>query len=75
MYTAEAKDLKEELFELLTLIENHLHENDEQDEMSIYQKFKIALNIQYNRLYMEANSLGKGEISSLEKIAKSINKN
>jgi hypothetical protein len=70
MYTAEAKDLKEELFEIVTLIETHLYANEEQDEMSLYEKFKIALEMQYNRLYMEANNLGKGEPSALEKLSR-----
>jgi hypothetical protein len=67
MYTAESKDLKEELFEIVNLLEEHLHNTGE--EMTPYELFKIALEMQRNRLYMEANVLGTGHPSALERIS------
>lgn len=67
MYTAEAKDLKEELFELVDLLE--VTENFEKDSLTTYEKFQIALGMQKNRLYMEANVLGTGGPSALEKLS------
>jgi hypothetical protein len=67
MYTAESKDLKEELFEIVSLLEEHLQNTGE--EMTPYELFKIALGMQNNRLYMEANVLGTGHPSALERIS------
>ncbi len=67
MYTVETKDLKEELFELVDQLEMNLHANEK--GMTTYEMFTIALALQKNRLYMEANVLGTGHPSALEKIA------
>jgi hypothetical protein len=61
MYTAQAKDLKEEMFELVDLLKT-------EKTLTTYQKYKIALGMQQNRLYMEAHVLGTGNPSALEKL-------
>lgn len=67
MYTPQCKDLEQELFDNVTMLENHLDNTGE--EMSPYELFTIALGMQKNRLYMEANVLGTGHPSALERIS------
>lgn len=69
MYTAQSKDLKEEVFEIVELIENFIEENNYEDGMTVYETLKIAVEMQKNRLYMEANVLGTGHPSALERIS------
>lgn len=67
MYTTESRDLQGELFELVETIESHLHNSEE--EMTPYEVFQIALGMQKNRLYADANVLGTGYPSALERIS------
>lgn len=69
MYTAESKDLKEELFEIVESLEDYLQEHDYEKGMTFYETFKVALEMQKNRLYMEAHVLGTGHPSALERIS------
>lgn len=69
MYTAESKDLKEELFEIVDRLQDYLEENNFEGGMTNFEIFQIALGMQKNRLYMEANVLGTGHPSALERIS------
>jgi len=69
MYTVEAKDLKKELFEMVNLLEDYMEKNNYVDGMSNYEVFQIALGMQKNKLFAEANVLGTGYPSALERIS------
>jgi hypothetical protein len=74
MYTAQSKDLKEELFEIVDLLENFIEENNYEEGMTVYETFKIAVEMQKNRLYADANVLGTEHPSALERISMVLEK-